>query len=217
MILDSIIMQICAAVIFLTAVVLHIAKKNSTEIIVYGVQSVAIISLLILSLVENFSLSLLAVIATMFVIKVILTPVFFVRLIKTYKAKFTDSSFLGTTSTMVVIASILPLIGSSVFGPLIKIAPEHEIYLLLSLAAIFISMFFIINQKSVMSQSIGVLSMENSIVAFAIFAGLEQSPLLQLGTIFDMTVWVILAVIFVGMIFRHFGALDTTNMNNLKG
>jgi hydrogenase-4 membrane subunit HyfE len=52
---------------------------------------------------------------------------------------------------------------------------------------------------------------------FAALAGLEQSPVLQLGIVFDITVWFVISTMFVSMIYRHFGSLDVTNMKKLKG
>jgi len=67
-----------------------------------------------------------------------------------------------------------------------------------------------------LSQIIGILSLENTIVAFTIFAGLEQSASLQIGIIFDIFVWLIIATVFVSMIYKHFGSLDVTSMKTLK-
>ena len=78
-----------------------------------------------------------------------------------------------------------------------------------------LSIFLTINRKSALSQIIGILSLENSIVAFAIFAGLEQSPSLQIGILFDISIWLTIATAFISMIYAHFGSLDITSMKNL--
>ena len=215
--LDNLFFQLCASLLFLTVILLHITKKNISEVLLYGLQSVAVVTLMGLSVFKVSSLSLVAVLIIMLVVKVILTPIFFTRIINQYKLKFTDSRYLSTPITMFVIALILLLVGSDIFRPLTEIAPDYKAYLTLVLAAMLISIFLIINRKGVVSQAMGVLSLENSIVMFAIFAGLEQSPLFQLGIIFDIFIWILLAVVFVSMIFRHFGTLDATNMKNLKG
>ena len=67
-----------------------------------------------------------------------------------------------------------------------------------------------------MSQIIGILSLENGIVAFALFSGLEQSPALQIGIMFDLLVWVIIAAVFISMIYKQFGSLDVTELKHLK-
>ncbi|MEI7918482.1 MAG: hypothetical protein WCH58_03805 [Candidatus Saccharibacteria bacterium] len=215
--LDNIFFQLCASLLFLTVILLHITKKNISEVLLYGLQSTAVVVLMGLSVFKSSSLSLVAVLIIMLTVKVVLTPIFFARIINQYKLKFTDSRYLSTPITLFVIALILLLVGSDVFRPLTEIAPDYKAYLTLVLAAMLMSVFLIINRKGVVSQAMGVLSLENSIVMFAIFAGLEQSPLFQLGIIFDIFIWILLAVVFVSMIFRHFGTLDATNMKNLKG
>jgi len=62
---------------------------------------------------------------------------------------------------------------------------------------------------------LGILSLENGIVSFALFAGLEQNPGLQLGITFDVLIWIIIASVFISMIYRQFGSLDVTTMKKL--
>ena len=72
-----------------------------------------------------------------------------------------------------------------------------------------------INRKGVLSQMLGILSVENGIVAFALFSGLEQNPALQLGITFNILIWIMIASVFATMIFRQFGSLDVTTMKKL--
>ena len=105
---------------------------------------------------------------------------------------------------------------SNIFLPLVTIIPANQELLAIALASLLISLFLIVNRKGALSQIIGVLSLENSIVAFVFFAGLEQSPTLQLGMMFDITVWIVIATVFISMINKHFGSINVTEMNYLK-
>jgi len=67
-----------------------------------------------------------------------------------------------------------------------------------------------------LSQIIGILSFENSIVVFAVFANLEQSAALQLGIVFDIFIWIMIASVFISMLYKHFGTLNVSSMKNLK-
>ena len=96
------------------------------------------------------------------------------------------------------------------------IRDRNEHTLLLAVAMMLISVFLIINRKGALSQMIGVLSLENGIVSFACLAGLEQTPGLQLGIIFDILVWVIIATVFASMVYKQYGSLDVTAMTHLK-
>ncbi len=151
-----------------------------------------------------------------FIVKVILSPLFFVRLIKKYKLSFSVNTYLSMPITLIVIAILTFMAHSKKFLPLTSIVPDHQVILSLALSALFVSLFLIVNRKEALSQIISILSLENSIVVFAIFAGLEQSPSLQIGIIFNIFVWIMIATVFVSMIYKHFGSSDVTSMNNLK-
>lgn len=201
---------------FISIVFLHIAKKKIGIAIIYGVQSFATLMLLVISFFETKSISLLLVVLLVLIIKVILTPVFIIQLIEKYKLKFSVSTYANMPLTLIIVAVLTAIAYSDIFKPLVAIIPVHKQFLSLALSAFFISLFLIVNRKGALSQIIGILSLENSIVAFAFFAGLEQSPALQAGIIFDLFVWFIIATIFISMIYKHFGSLDVTEMKHLK-
>jgi hydrogenase-4 component E len=205
-----------ATVVFAAAVFLHLTKKNASVVSLYIAQSAAISLLLILAAFEEFSpLLIIAVVATV-AVKLAFAPYFFFRLIKRHQLKFSVSTYLNTPFTLAVIAGLVALVRTDFFKPLVILAPSgHGLPLVTSVATLLISLFLMINRKGALSQMIGILSLENGIVAFAVFAGLEQSPALQLGITFDIMIWIIIATVFATMIFRRFGSLDVTAMQEL--
>lgn len=202
--------------VFLTIISLHLIKKNLVAVMIYGIQSSAIALVLVGSFLETGNTPLIFVVLVTFVVKVILAPIFFIRLINKHKLNFSVSTYLNMPLTLVVLAGFTVLAHSQKFLPLTNIVPENQTLLALALSAIFISLFLIVNRKGALSQAIGILSLENSIVAFAIFAGLEQSPMLQIGIIFDISIWIVIATVFISFIYRHFQSLDTSLMQHLK-
>ncbi len=214
--MNAVFSQFAMTLIFILAVYFHIAKKNINVAVMYGVQSLVVVALLVASFLEQGAVSLLIVALVTSLVKVLLAPMFFARLIKRHEFKFTISSYLSTPLTLLVVALISVLVNSRIFAPVTRIVPANATYLSLALAAMLISIFLMINRKGALSQIVGVLSLENSIVAFAIFAGLEQSPALQLGIIFDIFIWLMISIIFVSMLYKHFGSLDVTSMKHLK-
>ena len=213
----SMFLQICMAVFGLATVGLHLARKNVNEALLYALQSLAIVAMLGVSVWQHNSVGLLVVASVMLVVKVVLAPIFFVRLINRHKLKFSASTYANFPEIIFAIALVLLLVSSSVFKPLTTIVPGNHSYLVLSLTALFTSILLMVNRKGALSQAVGVLSIENSIVAYAIFAGLEQSAVFELGILFDVFVWIIIAIVFVSMLYRHFGSLDVTKMKHLKG
>ncbi|OIO19560.1 MAG: hypothetical protein COY69_01695 [Candidatus Magasanikbacteria bacterium CG_4_10_14_0_8_um_filter_32_14] len=209
-------LQFLLGILFLSIFYLHLAKKNFGAVIAYSIQSLIITLILFTSFLETNSFFLLFVVLVTLVIKVILASVFFFRLIQKHKLTFSVSTYLNLPLTLIVLAGFTAIAHSQKFLSLTNIIPAHQALLSLALSAIFISLFLVINRKDALSQAVGILSLENSIVAFAIFAGLEQSPMLQFGIIFDIFIWLVISTVFISMIYRHFGSLDTSTMKHLK-
>jgi hydrogenase-4 component E len=214
--MDILFLQFLLEIVFLTIVFLHIAKKNFGAVLAYNIQSLVIVVILFNSFFETGNISLLFIALIALIVKVILAPIFFVRLIKKHELIFSVSTYLNTPLTLIIIAALTFIVHSQKFAPLTGIIPANKTLLSFALSSMFLSLFLIVNRKGALSQIIGILSFENSIVAFTIFAGLEQSAMLQLGIIFNIFIWIIIATVFVSLIYKHFGSLDITSMKNLK-
>lgn len=210
------VLQLLLGVIFLTIIFLNLTKKNFGAALAYGLQSFAIVLILVNSFWETKNTPLLFVILVTLLVKVILAPLFLIKLVQKHQLTFSVSTYLNLPLTLIVLAAFTALAHSQQLAPLTNIVPVHNALLALALSALLLSLFLIVNRKGALSQATGVLSLENSIVAFAIFAGLEQSPMLQVGIMFDISVWVVIASVFIAMIYRHFGSLDTSLMKHLK-
>lgn len=210
------ILQFLLEIMFLSTVYLHISKKNSEVVLTYIIQSLALSIILFNSFLETGDILLLVVVLCVLVVKVILAPFFFNHLIKKNALAFSVSTYLNTPLTLIVISVITFIAYSKKFVPLTNIIPAHHILLSLALSVMFLSLFLVVNRKGALSQIIGILSFENSIITFIIFAGLEQSAGLQIGIIFDIFIWIIIATVFASMIYNKFGSLNVTEMNKLK-
>lgn len=204
-----------ATLIFTSTVVLHLIKKNTTAVYLYILQSSSIATLLILTSIEKSSILLLIAIIATIAVKVIIAPYFFLSVIKKHQLKSSAETYLSSPVTLLVIVVLVALTKTDFFKPLIFLVPSEPNLLFISIASILVSIFLCINRKGALSQLTGILSLENSIVAFAIFAGLEQSPSLQLGITFNILVWIIIASVFASMIFKQFGSIDVSKMKKL--
>lgn len=204
------------ALIFSTVILIHLAKKNSFAIFLYMAQSLVVALFLLSSSIQESSWTLAVVAASVFVVKVIVAPHFFRNLIKKHQLKFSVSTYLNEPMTLIVLAGLTAFTYSNFFSPLIILSQHNFNALLLAVAMMLVSIFLIINRKGALSQMIGVLSLENAIVSFAFLSGLEQNAGPQLGIIFDILVWVIIATVFASMIYKQFGSLDVSMMQHLK-
>jgi len=203
-------------ILFASVIFMHLSKKSSSVIALYVLQSLIIAMLLFGSSFQEASWSLFWVALVVFAVKVVVSPYFFHKLIRENQLKFTASTYLNGPMTLVTLALLTGVTYSRFFKPLTILSRQNEHTLLLAVAMMLISVFLIINRKGALSQMIGVLSLENGIVSFACLAGLEQTPGLQLGIIFDILVWVIIATVFASMVYKQYGSLDVTAMTHLK-
>jgi hydrogenase-4 component E len=205
-----------AIVIFLAVVGIHLARKNINCVVLYIVQSAAVALLLFIPAIRAMDFFLLLAALLTLAIKSIFAPYFFMRLIKRHEMTFTSNTYLSLPLTLIVLALLSSLAYHDVFRPLFFMAGENLNAIPLAMAAIFISIFLIINRRGALSQIIGVLSLENSIVALTSFLGIEQSSGLDIAVSFDIAVWVIIAVLFLSMMYKQFGSLDVSSMTKLK-
>jgi hydrogenase-4 component E len=202
--------------LFASVVFLHFAKKSVELIFLYAAQSLLIVVALCFSSLKETSSLLIAVTVLTFLVKVILVPYLSLRLTRRYKMQFSIKTYLNVPMTMIVLALLTAFAYSGLFEPLTILIDGNANALLLAIGMIFISIFLIVNRKGVLSQIFGVLSLENAIISFAYLAGLENMPGLQLGILFDILVWIIIATVFSSMIYLHFGSQDTSAMQHLK-
>lgn len=204
------------SLLFLACVFMHIVKKNTTLVITYAVQSIAVISILAAIGISEHETGLVLAAAVTFIVKVILAPIIFTRAIKNNNEKVVAGTYLNTPLTLVVMLTLFLLAQSEVFAVLSHRVAGAENFVHLALASMFISMFLAINQKGIVYQIIGVLSMENAIVALGAFFGIEHTFALELGILFDICMWMVGASVFIALVQRHFGTLDTSVIKDLR-
>lgn len=200
---------------FLATIGLQMVKTNRNIIRLYLVQSLIVTGFLFsIGWVEGDKGLLFVALLTL-VIKVVVAPLFFSRLVRRYGSRFTVNNYLSTPFTLMVLMAIVLFSYSRVFLPLGILVPEAFGVLPLNLAIILISIFMLINRRGAFSQMIGVLSLENSILLLASFIGIHQPVALEMGIIFDIVIWMIIAQVFISMIYRQFGSLNVTKMKRL--
>lgn len=203
-------------VLFLSVIFMHLAKKNFAVIFLYAVQSFIVTFILFSSSLKEDSLLLMAVATATFFVKVVIAPYFFFGLMKKHRLQFSVSTYLNGPMTLIVLTLLTAFSYSHFFRPLTILSPYDGDALLLAVGMILISLFLIVNRKGVLSQMVGILSLENAIVSFAYITGLEASAGAQVGILFDILVWIVIATGFASMIYRHFGSLDASAMQHLK-
>lgn len=200
---------------FVAVILLHLVKSTKYTIRLYALQSAAVAAVLvILGMAEN-ERSLIALGAITFVAKVIIAPYFFTRLVQRFGHLVASASYLSTPATLAVLLGLIVFSASSVFDPLWTIAAVTPDVFAFNVAMALIALFLLINRQGVLAQIIAVLALENSIVLFALFLGVKQTFALEMGIMFDVVLWMVIAYAFLQIIYRQFGSLDTREMRQL--
>lgn len=201
--------------ILVSAVLMNFAKKNLFSLFLYFIQSITLVVLLLLSATENYSNLLMVAIFSTIIVKIFIAPYLFLNLINRHNFKISAGDNLSDSISLLFVF-LLGLVTYGIFsGNIHSLATLRPEYLMISFWSILVSIFIVISKRGIVSQILGILSLENSIVSFALFSGLEQSATLQIGITFNILVWVVVSSLFISMIYSHFGALDTNKMKGL--
>jgi len=206
----------CTIIIFLSTVVMNTAKKNTSLVVMYCIQSIALAAILIIDAIQENTPVLILITLLMLLIKVIIAPQIFFRFIRAYKENFSASTYLNVPMTLGMIILLTMFAQSAIFTPLLSFITHISQFRMLVLGSILISLFLTINRKGALSLIIGVLSLENSVFALGTFLGVREAASLEIGILFDILFWVIIASVFIRMLYRHYGTLDVTELKLLQ-
>jgi hydrogenase-4 component E len=97
-----------------------------------------------------------------------------------------------------------------------KSDPIVNVYLPVSMAQFFIGLFVLVNRRTVLSQVVGLLIIENGLFLFAMALTHGVSLLIEIGIFVDILVGILISSILLFRISRTFDSLDVGNLENLR-
>ncbi|HKU33753.1 MAG TPA: NADH-quinone oxidoreductase subunit K [Candidatus Nitrosotalea sp.] len=89
-------------------------------------------------------------------------------------------------------------------------------YLPVSMAQFFIGLFVLVNRRTVLSQVVGLLIIENGLFLFAMALTHGVSLLIEVGIFVDILVGILISSILLFRISRTFDSLDVGKLENLR-
>ena len=89
-------------------------------------------------------------------------------------------------------------------------------YLPVSMAQFFIGLFVLVNRRTVLSQVVGLLIIENGLFLFAMALTHGVSLLIEIGIFVDILVGILISSILLFRISRTFDSLDVGKLENLR-
>lgn len=97
-----------------------------------------------------------------------------------------------------------------------KSDPIVNVYLPVSMAQFFIGLFVLVNRRTVLSQVVGLLIIENGLFLFAMALTHGVSLLIEVGIFVDILVGILISSILLFRISRTFDSLDVGKLENLR-
>lgn len=201
---------------FLLAILMHLTRRNANLVRLYLIQSF-FLTLLLLSLgFSNGEKALLWMALLTFLVKVIVAPTFFFRVLRKIPgAEISATNYLSTPLTLLVVMALVILSYSKIIVPLGVSTPGMLGLFSLNLSMVLTSIFLLINRRGIFTQIVGILCLENSIVFLSTIVGVKQPVGLEIGMLFDIALWIVVAIVFISMIHAQFGTLSTSPLKKL--
>jgi hydrogenase-4 component E len=84
------------------------------------------------------------------------------------------------------------------------------------MAQFFIGLFVLVNRRTVLSQVVGLLIIENGLFLFAMALTHGVSLLIEIGIFVDILVGILISSILLFRISRTFDSLDVGKLENLR-
>jgi hydrogenase-4 component E len=205
-----------AVFVFITVLLMAAARRTSTCIVLFSVQSAVITAQIVASAYVHHSAEAYAVAALVLLIKVIGIPYLLFRIVDRLQAS--GEVMASTTSSQsVFIAAGLILLSFLTIKPYVQALHVDEDMLAAAVALILTGCFLMVSRKKALMQVIGLLVLENGIFLAALTTVFGMPLVIEIGIFFDLLMGVFLMGLFVFRIRDTFDHLDVSKLRRLKG
>lgn len=205
-----------AVFLFVTVLLMAIAKRVSTCIIMFGLQSAIMTAQIVAIAWASKSTEAYAIAVLMLGVKVIGIPYSLVRIIKDLKAA-QDVTSSTTASQSVFIMAGLILLSFFAVAPYAKTLRVDEEMLAAAVALLLAGAFLMVSRKKALMQIIGLLVLENGIFLAAFTTTFGMPLIIEIGVFFDLLMGVLLMGLFIFRIRDTFDHLDVSKLRKLRG
>ena len=205
-----------AVFLMLTIVLLAVARRISTSILLFSLQSAIITAQVAGTAYLEHSTEAWIVAGLVFAVKVLGIPYAFFWLVKGLKSpRDVKASTTPAQSVFVVVAMICvsyAAVRSYTFG--IRV-PEDALAAAVSL--ILTGAFLMVSRRKALMQMLGLLVLENGIFLAALTTTFGMPLIIEMGILFDVLIGLLLMGIFTFRIRDTFEHLDVSRLRRLRG
>src|SRR5579859_45835 len=202
--------------LFLTILLLAVARRISTSILLFSLQSAVITAEVLATAFQEKLPEAYVVGALVLIIKVILIPRAFFSLTKRLKTVRDVKASTTPAQSVFVVAAIIYLSYAAVhsYGQAVHV-PDDALAAAVSL--ILTGAFLMVSRKKALMQMLGLLVLENGIFLAALITTFGMPLVIEMGIFFDILIGLLLMGIFTFRIRDTFDHLDVSKLRRLRG
>jgi hydrogenase-4 component E len=205
-----------AVFLFMTLLMMAAAKRISTCIVLFSLQSAIMAAEILAVAYGNKSVESYAVASLVIVVKIVGIPYLLFRIIRNLKAS-QDVAALTTGAQSVFIMAGLILLSFFAVAPYAKTLRVDEDMLAAAIGLVLAGAFLMVSRKKALMQVIGLLVLENGILLAALTTTFGMPLAIEIGIFFDLLMGVFLMGLFVFRIRDTFEHLDVSKLRRLRG
>lgn len=150
-------------------------------------------------------------------IKVVALPWILYKLVNRVQAEREIPLSLGIVASVIVGILIIALTYSYVVPVLLEDVQGNGYLLPVALSTLLLGCFYMISRRSIISQLIGIIVIENSLFLSALAITGGMPIFIELGIFFDVLVGALVMGVMTYRISDHFETLDTQHLTKLRG
>lgn len=202
--------------LFLTVLLLAVARRISTSILLFSLQSAVITAEVLATAFQERLPEAYIVGALVLIIKVILIPRAFFSLTKRLRTVRDVKASTSPAQSVFVVAAIIYLSYAAVhsYGQAVHV-PDDALAAAVSL--ILTGAFLMVSRKKALMQMLGLLVLENGIFLAALITTFGMPLVIEIGIFFDILIGLLLMGIFTFRISDTFEHLDVSKLRRLRG
>jgi hydrogenase-4 component E len=202
--------------LFLTVLLLAVARRISTSILLFSLQSAVITAEVLATAFQEKLPEAYIVGALVMVIKVILIPRAFFSLTKRLRTVRDVKASTTPAQSVFAVAAIIYLSYAAVrsYGQAVHV-PDDALAAAVSL--ILTGAFLMVSRKKALMQMLGLLVLENGIFVAALITTFGMPLVIEIGIFFDILIGLLLMGIFTFRISDTFEHLDVSKLRRLRG
>jgi hydrogenase-4 component E len=202
--------------LFLTILLLVVARRISTSVLLFSVQSAIIAAEVFATGFRERLAEAYVVGALILVIKVVAIPRAFFSLVHHLKTSHDVNASTTPTQSVFIAATMIYLAYAAVhsYGQSVHV-PEDA--LAAAVALILTGAFLMVSRNKALMQMLGLLVLENGIFLAALTTTFGMPLVIEIGVFFDILIGLLLMGIFTFRIRDTFDHLDVSKLRRLRG